>query len=134
MTKKERIKRIRILADTFLFLHEAQPEAEVDMVHVDFNVCGTVACHAGWFAIAQGKDRTRDYDFLSAADEMAQLLGFDSGYDLCKWASDNQEIWGNKHGALMFNHHLAFVDSPEKLNLKAIGEHWHGVADRLEVN
>lgn len=69
-------KRARELGTLFLFMHESAPGAEVDMLKYTFHQCGTIACHAGWFAVAMGKNQTWYYNYESAADEMAQFLGF----------------------------------------------------------
>ena len=122
------IENIRILADTFLILHESGA-GKVDMQELKYDyACGTVACHAGWFGIAYGKGSY----FFDSASWMAKFLGFSWHYHLRRWAKSNPEIWGNEDGDRIFSDSLAFATTPEKLTLEKVGIHWHKVADRLE--
>lgn len=126
-------ERARELGTLFLFMHESEPGAEVNMLKYTFHQCGTIACHAGWFAVANGKDWDPDYSFSDAANEMAQFLGFGNRDGLESWAKNNPALWGNDFGDVMFSRWAAF--SPNlKLpkTLETIGLHWLGVADRIE--
>lgn len=131
--KHLKIENIRILADTFLLLHE--DGGKVYMRQTYFHPCGTVACHAGWFAVARGKklDYGKSYTYMSSADEMAKFLGLKSFDNLPEWAHKNPKIWGNHRGEFMFSRPIAFGKREnQELTLKDIGIHWHKIADRLE--
>jgi len=134
MTKETRVEKMRELGKLFIKLHIDKPEARVNMVETNFNVCGTVACHAGWYAVANGIsiDYDKDYDFESSANEMAEFLGFSDQTSLAVWAGDKSIIWGNNSGSEMFYGAEAFGENESKLTLNVIGKHWLGVADRLE--
>ena len=130
-----------ILADTFQML-SLDRQNVCDMGNTKFNACGTVACHAGWFAVANNKSRAfrvtapdgKYYGFNDAADEMARFLGFQGQICLLDWASGNPELWGNKNGGVMFSSDSAFGKSTSKnvISLKEISNHWRKVAERLE--
>ena len=147
MTKTQ-IENMRILGMTFLNLAESEPaECKVDMSEVYAEpVCETVACHAGWWAVAITKgtkfDRSLCYNYMGpirfgfsykyAAASMAQFLGFNDMDSLQNWARDNSNLWGNVHGCYMFLNPKAFKCTPETITLKKIGLHWLKVADRCE--
>lgn len=138
---KRFVENARILGMTFLGLWEDRPpNCRVDMVTTSFSVCGTVACHAGWFAVARGLSRKNlrffndePYEFADSADEMAQFLGFVGRYSLREWAARCPQLWGNTHGEAMFYVYSAFGVPESKLTLKTIGIHWLEVADRVEA-
>ena len=85
--------------------------------------CGTVACHAGWYAMAKMKDLENvkflhdssmnnrfllyKEDELITFDDgihlMARDMGFEEGWELREWAEYNPEIWGNDYGYAMFS-------------------------------
>ncbi len=130
-TPKNFVEKARHVGMTFLLLAASRPKAEVDMAEGRFEVCGTVACHAGWFAVANGESRANGWSFCSAADYMARELGFADQYDLETWATD-KSLWGNNKGAYMFIDKMAF-DVKDRLTLKRIGRHWLKVADRVET-
>ena len=102
----------------------------IDETHID--VCGTVACHGGWYALAAldglewenpipgEKGAAPDYlirspeecgytgyiaSYAWGADKLAQdLLGEGSSqYDLQDWAHENPHLWGNEWGNDMFS-------------------------------
>ncbi len=128
-------EKCRQLGQIFLDLHIKKPEAEVDMLETKFNQCGTVACHAGWYAVARGLNLTVDYNFQSSSDDMAKYLGLEGGYELRQWANANNKLWGNRDGYFLFSSSDAFgVDSLsyKPLTLDKIGNHWLAVADRIE--
>lgn len=121
----------RILADTFLLIHLQQPEARVEMMEPEFNVCGTVACHAGWFAVARELNwESSGYGFAHSARDMAKFLGLDSKLSLENWANDNPKLWGNVSGVFMFVGENAF--GKDGVTLLDISNHWREVADRIE--
>lgn len=130
--KHPNIENIRVLADTFLLLSESDPEAKVNMKDAEFHPCGTTACHAGWFAVSQGKESAYNYGFMDAAKEMARFLGFNGHHELTDWVEDNRKLWGNRYGARMFGGREAFGLEDREPTLKEIGEHWLAVADRIE--
>jgi len=121
----------KTLGMLFLFLHESDPEAKVKMTEPVFHVCGTTACHAGWFAVANNKSCRESYGFGYAADEMAQFLGFVRHCVLQDWAEENPNIWGNLYGRYIFSSCKAFGVIREP-TLEEIGTHWLQVADRAE--
>lgn len=68
------------------------------------------------------------------SEMMANDLGFDSTFNLVRWAELNPEIWGNEFGKIMFESEFAFgMDPGEQPTLAEIASHWHRVADRLEA-
>lgn len=127
------------------------------------NVCGTVACHAGWYAFCRASDadvrwndcngdeekmlfwekpmpdsygllHSQNVSWLDGSLMLAKDLGFLDRNDLCLWAQENLKIWGNEHGYSMFTSPLAFgVECHLNLTLQHVADHWHGVADRLEM-
>lgn len=133
MTKKQRIENMRVLGMCFLFLHEENPKRVVDMRDGCWNICGTVACHAGHFADFIGKASGAKFNYLDSARMMNKFLGFTKGYHLEKWAAINPTIWGNDCGINMFCDWCSFDPGHVlPLNLKTIGTHWLNVADRYE--
>lgn len=124
--------KVRELANIFLTLANERPDAEVDMGEYKFNSCCTIACHAGWFGIAMGKECGYDYGFSNSAEEMANFLGFDNRWRLEIWARDNPKLWGNRYGLDMFSDREAFGLKDREPTLKEIGKHWHKVANRIE--
>lgn len=123
-----------LLSNIFLEQHKRMPNNEVDMECPFWNVCGTIACHAGHFASALGiQQYTKNYlIYEDSADLMAQFLGFNDGRYLREWASNNPKVWGNRYGYVMFNEWSAFDPKYSKLKtLETIGKHWLEVAKRL---
>jgi hypothetical protein len=105
------------------------------MMEAEVDLCGTVACHAGWFGIASKKTIPLGYDFFDSANEMADYLGFESAGKMEWWARLNPNLWGNFNGGRMFCASSAFNAPNERahtLNLKKIGIWWLKVADRCE--
>ena len=102
--------------------------------------CGTIACHAGHYAIekfliGEAEVDWKFADYIDGAWMMASDLGFgDSRYELIEWARENPEIWGNEYGYEVFSELDAFVvdDYEGDFTLLHIAKHWDGVADRLE--
>jgi len=131
-------EKCRELGNIFLALHEKRPNAEVHMGNGMFSECGTVACHAGWFAVSQGKEHYLfRYNYISAANDMAIFLGLQSAAELESWAGHNSSLWGNYCGNEIFWSDIAFglphhEEDTTPLTLKIIGEHWLSVANRIE--
>lgn len=135
-TPKNMAENARVLGMTFLLLHKESRDNIVHMGESEFNVCGTMACHAGWFAVARGMSRLSygvgAYDYNSSANDMAKFLGFKGAEDLESWAVENTDMWGNHSGSYMFCDGAAFGSSTDRITLDRIGKHWLEVADRLE--
>ena len=78
--------------------------------------CGTIHCHAGWYALAHSWDLKSHYlngrfEFvtdLTGVGNMCRDLGFDTEQGLLLWARCNPEIWGNEYGDYMFASRRAF--------------------------
>jgi hypothetical protein len=102
-------------------------------VNTDGYKCGTIHCHAGWYAIA-ACDISKPLMFVHGSHQLAQDLGFAHHLHLRLWARDNPEIWGNEHGTQMFIDKQAF-ESESRLegaqNLQDIIDHWSEVQSRL---
>jgi len=130
---KLNIEAARDMGMLFLNLHESG-NAKVDMREVDFQACGTVACHAGWYAISRGLSWCVDCHFAHAADGMAKELGFEGRKSLEHYFEESPELWGNNLAEGMFCLDEAFGNrKDEPLTLEDIGLHWLKVADRCEV-
>lgn len=149
------LENIAVLATTFMLLHEeGGHDSRVNMYDATWYLCGTVACHAGWFAVARGIRQRADhlwkdgsarggYDFFASAEDMATFLGFkgagqlalvplDCAHTMIGFFSAHPGVWGNSWGNQMFASRRAFgVFNDGLLTLGRIGEHWAGVYDRL---
>lgn len=112
--------------------------------NVDKNGCGTVCCVGGWFAIALGlpkyqgrgvknKSSYLHISYSTGADMMGRILGFKDRKDLQKWAQENQEIWGNSGGYVMFADRYAYKSKSKQRanNLQDVIDHWQDVCNRL---
>jgi hypothetical protein len=101
---------------------------------IEDHLCGTPACHAGWFGIFYD-DHAHDFD--NYARIMARMLGFNyTAQELEDWASENADLWGNNDGYSIFSDAAAFgshgFDTGRgKLTMHVIADHWYGVAERL---
>lgn len=126
-------EKMRVIGMTFLFLHEDMPEGEVNMMRTKFHPCGTVACHAGWFALARGLKSTCEYGYSDSASDMAKYLGFEDRASLEKYFFEDEALWGNPDADGMFCFWAAFGGSRAELTLETIGLHWLQVADRVEA-
>ncbi len=128
------------LSKIFLDLAKKYPKAEVRMGSIDWprkkdkaSVCGTPACHAGWYGFTLGL-KCNETDFNDSAEKMAEFLGFTRRPKemLEYWATKYKRIWGNIFGGSMFYEAKAFERaSEEEITLKDIGNHWKAVAQRL---
>ena len=123
--------------------------------------CGTVCCHGGLFAFAwyearpgykfvepsyykhfgddtqvfaevdrHGMDKVT---FEDGASLMAAFIDFPGHKSLGLWAEGNPHIWGNEHGALMFQSAFAFSEKNDTITVQKIIDHWRAVADRIET-
>lgn len=119
------------------------------------HVCGSVHCHAGWYAVAVLPDRFRYLkmvDFKYGAAQMAFDLGFIDGTNimcpcgcgsiesfdargaLTAWAKANPELWGNHNGDYMFSDTRAFTSAGRPhgaANVMDIVNHWEEVYARV---
>jgi len=98
--------------------------------------CGTVHCHAGWYAVAVC-DLSRPISFSAGVVQLVEDLGFSSVTELVSWAMVNVEIWGNTKGGLMFEYESAFYHEEKRprgaLTLQDIIDHWTEVYERLKA-
>ncbi len=106
------------------------------------HTCGTVHCHAGWYAIANkekiGFTHKDGYvGFDKGYNVMCADLGFKYDKGLRLWADQNPEIWGNDSGERMFYSAGAFIHPIKRpngaLNLQHIIDHWQEVYERLLI-
>ena len=126
---KELARRFREMGDKFIAL-----DKDVDMHNARYPSCGSPACHGGWAGVLLDCNRKIDnYYYEDGADSLAIFFGFEDHYDLEVWAGEKQEIWGNKDGEYMFSSEDAFGCKEYDITTKDIGNHYHGVADRLEA-
>ena len=140
-------EKIREVADRLMHAASEHPGHvamnNTSVIHSE--LCGTVACHAGWYLLARrGKDVIINLDHIPASEFpvetyingailLAQDLGFHDQIDLEDWAGDNPKLWGNTEGQVMFYNEEAFGKRNQYgLSVKDIAEHWHTVADRIE--
>lgn len=115
-------------------------ENHLDMFQSNINMCGhkcgTVHCHAGWFAIARGLHKNRKVTYSTGTEEMTLVLGFEHEFQLRQWALDNKDIWGNMCGNFIFSDKIAFESASRPhgaLNLQHIIDHWKEVYERLKA-
>lgn len=115
-------------------LHYENPKRKVDMVDPKWELCGTVACHAGWFAVARNKRRRiNKYHCIDSSDDMAKFLGFKDRDHFRFYFYNNRKVWGNRFGNTMFFNWKAFdPDNNKPKTLETIGKHWLEVASRME--
>ena len=133
------------LVETFeRVLPHAQHEGAVSMHqcvvsdHTDGHQCGTIHCHAGWYALAHSWDLKSHYlddgsetvTYSKGMGNMRRDLGLGSRGSLEEWAQSNPEIWGNEYGDYMFASRRAF-NYEGKLTLQKIVDHWGEVGMRL---
>lgn len=91
-------------------------------------ICGTVHCIGGWYAIATLQPFSSKTEYSHGASRMARDLGFEHYQDLREWAHVNPVMWGNRYGYEMFFAERAYNDAntlPEAI------AHLIGVRDRL---
>lgn len=122
--------------------------------------CGTVACHAGLYALATTESKhwklawnvvDKDYvvhphfylsidddgttvGYERGADLLATDLGFRDALELQIWANQNPDMWGYEDGYFMFSAegNCAFgKKDDETLTSPDIISHWRSVADRI---
>jgi len=124
------------------------PNGRLDMAEVGVHepdgvaVCGTVHCHAGWYAVSYLEsaeesarcDDGENYDYTDGQQWMAETLGFTCSWELESWAENHPSIWGNSHGGVMFSNTKAFitVDTPlGAADVRDIVDFWKDVKERL---
>ena len=126
--------------------------------HIMKSGCGTVACHAGYYALkyfneqkmfwgkAKGLQEYKQFLFNDSAlsvtfregmELMAKDLGFSSSDQLTSWAYKYPEIWGNRWGGYMFgpSGRLSFgIErySMTHLNMDRIATHWELVEQNMK--
>lgn len=97
--------------------------------------CGSVHCHAGWYAIA-ACDLTQPLTFYNGACQMAKDLGFEDYTGLLNWARQHNKVWGNYNGERMFTSEDAFFNGDKRpkgaKTLQDIIDHWTEVYYRLK--
>ena len=142
------------LGNIFLNIAKTYPQAKVDMDECEIgryeehNLCGTYACHAGWFELYDRSGNVNDmsfqansmeeddrliFDFLAGAEKMADFLGMESVDELENWARENPDKWGNGLGNTMFSEDSAFTGNySDTVTLEQIGQHWIEVGKRLK--
>lgn len=117
-------------------LQVAQHEGAVSMlIGIKRSSCGTVACHAGWYALSRHLEgrthRKAGCTYYGGAILLRSDLGLGEWPD--KWANRNPDIWGNDRGSYMFSDPIAFSKSKTTITLQAIVDWWEDVAWRLLV-
>lgn len=122
------------------------------------NACGTVACHAGWLAVAIREDGRlaaqtptaddghvwQEVNWRTGARRLSGYLGFpqtmdgnigmaDGIHSFSQWADENPALWGNEHGRYMFasTGESAFGAEFDDVTLTNIGQWYLDVADRV---
>jgi hypothetical protein len=137
------------LADTFYLLSVALPESAVDMGDIKLvsdtsNLCGTTACHAGWFEFIFNSN-VSGYGYSKGAKQMAKFLNFTCEEALENYLENNHRIWGNRFGEDVFSSKKAFLTKKQmkdiqkgklkyydiEITLETIANHWYGVTERL---
>lgn len=127
-------------------LPQAHSNESLDMMEVSVRNgsydCGTVHCHAGWYAVAR-----LDYffkhgfkgsvNYTDGIDLLCKDLGFRNKFKLAEWLGhiDGVRAWGNDQSLFLFKKKSAFyhpVKRPEGAkNLQHIIDHWIEVKERL---
>ena len=123
-------------------------------VQVTNHGCGTVACHAGWYALACSiaddtgywersdsapvdrlcADDGTNFGFTKGMYLLTRDLKFNSARELEHWADRNPHLWGNRDGDTMFASRVAFgIELGETITVQNIVDHWLKVADRIEA-
>lgn len=103
--------------------------------------CGTVHCHAGWYAVAKkayfDKFDYHSFNYLDGIALMVDDLGFQNKYELCKWLRTRVGVttWGNENSIDIFYKKEAFYHPKKRpegaQNLQHIIDHWKEVKERL---
>lgn len=117
-------------------LEKVLPQAskECNLAMRNGSLCGTVHCHAGWYAIAKGMSSEDDENCVDEANQMASDLGFSGMQDLMDWAQSNPRLWGTPSGHGMFCAAEAFESDTRPDGAKClqdIVDHWKEVQSRL---
>lgn len=139
---------------------ELYPQGMLNMASTRVNVehtCGTVHCHAGWYAIGASvavRENRALMIYTGGAIMMAEdleILNRDLpvynnyrsdfmpplGYtSVPMWAEKNPELWGNVQGTHMFGYRSAFWSEKRPLgalSLQDIIDHWKEVYERIKA-
>lgn len=120
----------KVLPMAKLERHLKMSESSVNYNHT----CGTIHCHAGWYAVAVC-DLSADLNFRNGANILAEHLGYDDLFDIMN--NMDKKIWGNDFAIQMFTREIAFYH-PEKRphgaeNLQHIIDHWTEVYERVKT-
>jgi hypothetical protein len=135
---------LKVIRNLETVLPYAKEDHQLDMEEIDVtceegeNLCGTVHCHGGWYAVAvkewQKEPKSTFISYTLGAGKMARDLGFEWMTDLEHWAEEHPRLWGNIHGAGVFSNPMAF-QSPTRpngaRNVRDIVEHWKEVHARI---
>lgn len=101
------------------------------------HVCGSVHCHAGWYAIAKGLHRGGIVNFMNGSQAMGEdLFNISGGIRIMAWAHVNPAIWGNTDGEYIFAHAMAFKSASRPNGAQTLADiidHWQEVYERLVI-
>ena len=151
-------QQIKTVIETFESITDLKPVVDMANEEIEQNDCGTIACHAGHYALAKLRNRA-DCQFDSESGGFrrggenvshihgSQMISYDLGFlgyrtELLRWASENPELWGNRYGRYMFAGACAFtgLDADEdlwtnkKISFADIVNHWRGVYQRVKAS
>lgn len=116
-----------------LAAHDHQLDMKEAAVNID-RTCGTIHCHAGWFAVGACDVENSYINFWNGRLKMEEYLKFEDG-KLLKWAVKNPKLWGNKFGGGIYSGKEAFINPVRRPkganNLQDIVDHWQEVYTRL---
>ena len=111
--------------------------------------CETISCMGGFYLLGKtanpifiknplnnDKHLAGDIDIYAGYHEGAEMfaadIGFDGVHQLCAWAKDHPDIWGNNYGDYLFNNGRAYnVPDSQHPTILNIISHLHNVAERL---
>lgn len=147
--KSENIKKVIDLLKSVL--PQAKRDRSFNMMQgntVCNNLCETVHCVGGWFAIALRMHYgVESLDYTKGADKMAEILEFTNSnisypsyfsHPMTKMSiyfTNNEEIWGNDFANAMFADKLAYYHPVKRprgaRNLQHVIDHWEEVYLRV---
>ena len=148
----------REVAKTFREIAKKGHTVEMDTATVSEEPgCGTVACMAGHYLLAKLKktdryladpesymqekvklyrytDSGERLEFEDGASWLATNLGFDDEEDLEMFMYNNDDLWGNEYGRLLFAEPAAYEDVSrnEPLTLHHIATKFEQIAERID--
>lgn len=135
--------RFAELSQLFLnhYLHEKKLVLNFNQSWVTENVCNTVACHGGAACLIlkeliPADNMSRDRYYTSGMEAINQYLGFDSYGQLTRWADDNPDLWGIRHGRHMFNYegYRAFGFTKDGICTLLDIANWYSLVSRRILN